>query len=106
MLQSPAPLVAILLLVAVVFQYGFMKLLFRFANNKKASPKSKQSNNDDSESSGPVSPPVNKELPEILLVNKPCVSELLGLMPPKIPGSAKSQPKCINTGSHKLRLNT
>src|SRR5438477_11945510 len=106
MFEGQAPLVAIFLLVAVVLHRGFIRLFFRFANTIKIVPKSKQSNNDDNESCGPVSPPVNKELPAILLANKPCVIEVLGFIPPKIPGSAKSQPKCKNTGSHKLRLNT
>src|SRR5882672_11250574 len=102
MFQRPAPLAAILLLVAVVCHRGFITLFFRFANNRNIIPKSKQSNNDGSESCGLVSPPVNKELPVILLVNKPWVIEVLGFIPPKIPGSAKSQLKCKNTGSHKL----
>ena len=83
------------MLLAVVFHRGFIRLFFCFANERKTIPESRQSNNDDSESCGPVSPPVNKGLPAILLVNRPCVSEPLGLIPPKIPGSARSQPRNV-----------
>jgi len=69
MFEDQASLVTIFFLVAVVSHRRFIKLFFRFANNRKIVPKSKQSNNDDNESCGPVSPPVNKELPAILLVN-------------------------------------
>jgi len=60
--HSFAPLVATFLLVAFVFHCGFTRLFFCFANERKISPKSKQSNNDDSESCGPVSGKWNQHM--------------------------------------------
>src|SRR5689334_10244407 len=48
------------LLTAVVFHGAFIKLFFLLAKIKNITPKTKQSISDDSESCGPVSPPVNK----------------------------------------------
>ena len=85
---------------------GFMNRFLFFAIIKNINETTRQIINACIEFCGPFNPPVNISAPLILPVNKLSLMLLPGFIPPKIPGSVKSQAKCMKMVNHKLRLKT